>query len=156
LILALSGLGAITLWYFTIRTPPVSRRTLRIGFEQVPPVQIRTDSAFIGMASRGVAFDPSDSRRIYADGMVGSGFFKSSDGGLTWSRRRFGSPVVYVIALLVDPLSPNIVYVGTQNEGLFKSTDYGDTWASVGSRLSGAITYLTPDPTQSGRLFAST
>ena len=63
---------------------------------------------------------------------------------------------MYVIAVAVDPLSPNVVYVGTQNEGIFKSTDYGDTWASVGSGLSGAITYLTVDPTEGGRLFAST
>lgn len=54
------------------------------------------------------------------------------------------------------PLSPDIVYAGTQNEGLFKSTDYGDTCKSTGSGLSGAITYLTLDPTRSGRLFAST
>jgi len=81
--------------------------------------------------------------------------FKSVDGGATWSRRRFGTPAVYVIAVAVDPLSPNIVYVGTQNEGLFKSTDYGDTWARVGTGLSGAIRFLTIDPTKSGRLFAS-
>ena len=65
-------------------------------------------------------------------------------------------PAVYVIAVAVDPLSPNVVYVGTQNEGFFKSADYGDTWASVGTGLSGAITYLTVDPTEGGRLFAST
>ena len=53
-------------------------------------------------------------------------------------------------------MSPNIVYAGTQNEGLFKSTDYGDTWKATGSGLAGAITYLTLDPTKSGRLFAST
>jgi uncharacterized protein (TIGR03437 family) len=88
--------------------------------------------------------------------MVGNVFFKSIDGGLTWSSRRFGSPAAYVISVAVDPLSPNIVYAGTQNEGVFKSTDYGDTWSSAGSGLSGAITYLTPDPTKSGRLFAST
>jgi uncharacterized protein (TIGR03437 family) len=111
---------------------------------------------FTSRGSRGVAFDPSDSQRIYAGATIGSGFFKSTDGGLTWSRRRFGSPAVYVIAVAVDPLSPNIVYAGTQNEGIFKSTDYADTWASVGSGLSGAITYLTTDPTKSGRLFAST
>src|SRR5262249_39880149 len=95
------------------------------------------------------------SQRIYAGGMIGNVFFKTTDGGLSWSRRQFGSPAVYVIAVAVDPLSPNIVYAGTQNEGLFKSTDYGDTWKSVGSGVS-VITYLTPDPTQSGRLFAST
>jgi uncharacterized protein (TIGR03437 family) len=111
---------------------------------------------FTGYGSRGVAFDPSDSRRIYAGGMVGSGFFKSTDGGLTWSRRSFGSPAVYVVGVAVDPLSPAIVYAGTQNEGLFKSADYGDTWAASGSGLTGVISFLTLDPTKSGRLFAST
>jgi len=112
---------------------------------------------FTGMSSRGVAFDPTDSRRVYAGALVGSVLFKSVDGGATWSRRRFGTPAVYVIAVAVDALSPNIVYAGTgDNEGLFKSTDYGDTWASVGTGLSGAITFLTIDPTKSGRLFAST
>jgi uncharacterized protein (TIGR03437 family) len=113
-------------------------------------------SGFTGRGSRGVAFDPTDSKRVYAGALNGNGFFKSTDGGLTWSPRRFGSSAVYVIAVAVDSWSPNVVYVGTQNEGFFKSTDYGDTWASVGTGLSGAITYLTVDPTEGGRLFAST
>jgi photosystem II stability/assembly factor-like uncharacterized protein len=111
---------------------------------------------FTGLGSRGVDFDPTDSRRVYAGAIVGSLLFKSSDSGRTWSRRFFGSPAVYVIAVVVDPVSPNIVYAGTGNEGVFKSTDYGDTWAAAGTGLSGSITYLTPDPTKSGRLFAST
>jgi uncharacterized protein (TIGR03437 family) len=115
-----------------------------------------TGQGFTGYGSRSVAFDPSDSQKIYAGATVGNAFFKSTDGGLTWSRRRFGTPAVYVIAVVVDPVSPNIVYAGTQNEGVFKSADYGETWTSTGSGLSGAITYLTPDPIKSGRLFAST
>jgi uncharacterized protein (TIGR03437 family) len=111
---------------------------------------------FTAYGSRGMAFDPSDSRLIYAGGMVGDPFFKSTDGGQRWSVRRFGTAAVYVIAVAVDPLSPNIIYAGTQNEGVFKSTDHGDTWKSVGTGLSGAITFLTPDPSKSGRLFAST
>jgi hypothetical protein len=63
---------------------------------------------------------------------------------------------VYVIAVAVDPSSTNVVYAGTQLEGFFKSSDYGDTWTSMGNVLSGAITYLTVDPTKSGRLFAFT
>ena len=110
---------------------------------------------FAAFGSRGVAFDRSDSGRIYAGGMVGNVFFKSMDGGLTWSSRRFGTAATYVIAVAVDPLSPNIVYVGTQNEGVFKSTDYGDTWKATASRPAGAITFLTPDPIKSGKLFAS-
>jgi photosystem II stability/assembly factor-like uncharacterized protein len=82
--------------------------------------------------------------------------FKSEDGGLTWARRRVGSANVNVVAVAVDFLSPSIVYAGTQNEGLFKSDDYGDTWKGLGSGLSGAITGLTSDPSKSGRLFAAT
>jgi photosystem II stability/assembly factor-like uncharacterized protein len=82
--------------------------------------------------------------------------FKSEDGGLTWSRRRLGSAAVNVIPVAVDALSPNIVYAGTQNEGLFKSFDYGETWAATGSGLSGPITSLTLDPDADGRLFAAT
>ena len=52
-------------------------------------------------------------------------------------------------------MRPNIVYAGTANEGLFRSTDYGDTWKSVGTGLSGAIRFLTTDPNKSGRLFAA-
>jgi len=111
---------------------------------------------FTAYGSRGIAFDPSDSRLIYAGGMVGNPFFKSTDGGQTWSVRRFGTAAVYVIAVAVDPLSPNIIYAGTQNEGVFKSTDHGDAWKPAGTGLSGAITFLTPDPSKSGRLFAST
>src|SRR5258708_23372079 len=51
LILASVGLvAAIAFWYFAIRTLPIPQRTLRIGFEQVPPVQIRTRNGFSGLA----------------------------------------------------------------------------------------------------------
>jgi uncharacterized protein (TIGR03437 family) len=112
--------------------------------------------SFTARGTRSVVFDPTNSKRIYASGLNGDAFFKSTDGGLTWSARRFGSSAVYVIAVAVDPLSPNTVYAGTQNEGFFRSEDYGDTWESVGAGLSGSITRLTADPTDVGRLFAST
>jgi PAS domain S-box-containing protein len=51
LVLVSAGLAAgLAFWYFAIRTPPILRRTLRIGFEQVSPVQIRTSSGFAGLA----------------------------------------------------------------------------------------------------------
>src|SRR5215467_198549 len=43
-------MGAVTLWYFAIRPPSVSRRPLRIGFEPNPPMQIRTGSGYSGLA----------------------------------------------------------------------------------------------------------
>ncbi len=50
---------------------------------------------FSGYGSRSVAFDPSDPQRIYAGGTIGNVFFKSVDGGLTWSSRSFGTPRRY-------------------------------------------------------------
>ena len=40
----------LALWYFDIRRPPTPTHTLRIGFENVPPVQIRTDHGPAGIA----------------------------------------------------------------------------------------------------------
>jgi two-component system cell cycle sensor histidine kinase/response regulator CckA len=46
-----AGLVAgLAFWFFAIRTPPIPQRTLRIGFEVVPPVQIRTGHGFAGVA----------------------------------------------------------------------------------------------------------
>jgi two-component system, cell cycle sensor histidine kinase and response regulator CckA len=49
-LLAAGIAGALALWYFATRLPPIPHRPLRIGFEQNPPVQIRTDSGFSGLA----------------------------------------------------------------------------------------------------------
>ena len=54
---------------------------------------------------------------------------------------RFSRFIVIAVAVAVDPLRPNIVYAGTQNEGLFRSTDYGDSWKSVGTGLSGRLRF---------------
>jgi hypothetical protein len=49
-VFVVAGTAATTFWYFAIRLPPIPRRALRIGFEQNPPVQIRTANGFAGLA----------------------------------------------------------------------------------------------------------
>ena len=49
--LAVAGLAvAAGLWYFGFRTPPIPHRTLRIGYEHVPPVQIVSEGGPTGIA----------------------------------------------------------------------------------------------------------
>ena len=160
-----TGIDSVNKFAYGVYIDPIDGQKILVGNEAMYGLVWSQDGGgtwsaagqgFNGRGSRGVAFDPSDSRRIYAAAMIGNVFFKSTDGGLTWSRRQFGSPAVYVIAVAVDPLSPNVIYAGTQNEGLFKSLDYGDSWKPSGSGLSGAITYITPDPGKTGRLFVCT
>jgi PAS domain S-box-containing protein len=50
LILAAASAAVVVLWFFSTRPPPVPQRMLRIGFESNPPVQIRTENGFSGLA----------------------------------------------------------------------------------------------------------
>jgi hypothetical protein len=60
---------------------------------------------------------------------------------------------VYVWMPVVDPLQPNIVYAGTQGDGLWKSLDYGDTWTRLDG-LPDTVQGLTVDPANNSHVFA--
>jgi photosystem II stability/assembly factor-like uncharacterized protein len=98
---------------------------------------------------RGIAFDPRDPRRVYVGSIWGGGLFKSEDGGKHWQRRKFGPADIVVYGVAVDPVDHSVVYAtsltgfdhvvnGTpQGYGLWKSTDYGDTFTRI-DRAPGA------------------
>ena len=50
LILASPAFAALVFWYSRIHTPPVPRRTLRIGFEPIPLMQIKTETGLSGLS----------------------------------------------------------------------------------------------------------
>jgi two-component system cell cycle sensor histidine kinase/response regulator CckA len=50
ILLAAALVGMATYWYIAVHRPSIPRRVLRIGFENVPPVQVRTGSGFAGLA----------------------------------------------------------------------------------------------------------
>ncbi len=63
-----------------------------------------------------------------------------------------------VSAVSVDPANPSNIFAATL-EGLFRSTDRGDTWAEIYSspvRLENAFLSLTLDPSNPDTLFAGT
>jgi len=80
---------------------------------------------------------PSNSDIMY---MMYQGYvFESSNKGTTWTETSF-APVAetpndnyrwYGQKMAVDPENPNVVYVGTPQNGLFDSTNGGATWQSV-------------------------
>ncbi|MBI5216479.1 MAG: T9SS type A sorting domain-containing protein [Ignavibacteriae bacterium] len=86
-----------------------------------------------------VAVDPSDADRIYLgtgeyQGFPGTGVYRSTNGGASWE------PLVIdnmddtpkrVSKILVAPWDNNIVFVAC-NEGLYRTSDKGDTWKQVG------------------------
>ena len=77
----------------------------------------------------------------------GGGIYASNQGGLT-------DP--FLLAVTVDPKSPTTVYVGTLNNGIFKSTNGGASWSPSNAGLPSAatITALAIDPLTPLTLYA--
>jgi photosystem II stability/assembly factor-like uncharacterized protein len=86
---------------------------------------------------RGVAFDPQESRRVYAGSFGGGGLYKSEDHGKHWQHRKVGPPDLSVFGVTVDPLDHSVYATAGGGSGLWKSTDYGETFTRV-DRAPGA------------------
>jgi photosystem II stability/assembly factor-like uncharacterized protein len=85
-----------------------------------------------------------------------SGFFKSTDGGVSWSGPGLNGR--NVLAVAVDPNNADTVYAGTYRQGLFKSTDGGATWAgpylTIGTLFDRDVNALLVDPQTPSVLYA--
>ncbi|MGB9905827.1 MAG: WD40/YVTN/BNR-like repeat-containing protein [Candidatus Saccharicenans sp.] len=98
--------------------------------------------------------DPQDSQILYAaayehrrspyhmtSGGPGSGLYKSSDGGQTWTRLKQDLPegIIGRIGLAVARSRSGVVYalIEHQDPGIWRSEDYGQTW----KRTADAKTY---------------
>src|SRR5262245_56462610 len=75
------------------------------------------------------------------------GFFRSSDGGLNWTRvsGTNGLPNEDVYDLVGDPTNPFRFYASVRATGIFRSDDGGATWANV-SLSSPALTAIITLP----------
>ena len=89
-----------------------------------------------------VAGDPSDPMTFYFGACAG-GVWKTVDGGVYWRNASDGFFTSATIgALAVAPSDPNVVYAGTgettiridvsYGDGVYRSSDAGRTWASLG------------------------
>lgn len=113
-----------------------------------------TQSQLIGVLS--FAIDPENSHNIYAavgeySGSNGAVFY-STDAGAHWSQtnlpfyvggnsngRAFGEQ------LAVDPNNSNIIFLGTNDHGLYKSTDAGHSFSSVAGFSPTSTTFVLFD-----------
>ncbi len=114
-----------------------------------------------------VTVDPTNPSVVYASvlGLSGYAVLKSIDGGATFVPKSVGLPVgepANVGFLQVDPQQPNVLYLGTEASGLFKSTDAAETWFAINRGLGGdthydvSISALVMDPESPDTLYAAT
>ncbi len=77
---------------------------------------------------KAICAEPGDDLHFYAG--AEDGLYESTDGGDHWSRLKSD---VNASAVVVSPLNPQTVYLGTWGSGVWKSTDAGETWAAIGT-----------------------
>jgi photosystem II stability/assembly factor-like uncharacterized protein len=119
---------------------------------------------FRGGRTRAVAGDPAQPNILYI-GAVNGGVWKTTDYGRIWTPIFDAQPTQSIGAIAVAPSDPKILYVASGEglhrpdlsvgNGIYKSTDGGQTWTHLGLREGQQIPALAVDPRDSNRLFAA-
>jgi photosystem II stability/assembly factor-like uncharacterized protein len=105
-----------------------------------------------------VEIDPHAPGTVYAAILTPSGrrLYKSVDAGVSWAPvpHDFGDEAV--LALAIDPFDSQVLYVGTNTEGVFRSTDGGQTFQPFGGNLRGTFTpAIVIDPLSPSAVYAA-
>lgn len=89
-------------------------------------------------------------------GSVDGGVWKTTDAGVVWQPLFDHQPVASIGALAVAPSDPNIIYAGSgesdirsdtaSGDGVYKSSDGGQSWQNVGLRDTRQISRILIDP----------
>jgi photosystem II stability/assembly factor-like uncharacterized protein len=123
----------------------------------------------LGRDVTALAIDPSDPRVLYAgasggaSGVRDGSLYLSHDSGQTWSKAPLSLPansdrqVPTVSSLAVDSAEADVLFVGTDGQGVYKLTDGGTTMTALGNEFYGARVHqvvVTPDDSE--RLHAVT
>lgn len=111
---------------------------------------------------RSLAIDPLVPGTLYAsdgnppgsDRSFSARVFKSTTWGDTWATASAGLPDNEpILSLAIDPATPSTLYAGGSTQGVYKSTDSGNSWTQTG--LTGrSVGALAIDPATPSTLYA--
>ena len=122
---------------------------------------------------RAIAYAPSNPSIVYA-GMSAArrtiggppwparpsyGMYKSTSGGEkdTWVEINSGLPtsLINILTIAVHPTDPNTVYIGTWKDGVYKTTNGGQSWVAKSNGLTSAdVRSLAIDPSNPQVVYA--
>lgn len=118
---------------------------------------------FRGGRAAAAAGVPNDPNTFYF-GAVDGGIWKTTNAGVTWTPIFDNQPVASIGAIAVAPSDLKIVYAGTgesdirsdlaSGDGLYRSTDGGESWKNVGLRDSRQISRIVIDPQNANTVYA--
>src|SRR5439155_1033166 len=113
------------------------------------------------LTATGVRGQPS----TFYFGAVGGGVWKTTNAGRVWTPIFDREPIASIGAVAVAPSDPKVIYVGSgeadmrsdisYGNGMYKSTDGGDSWTHIGLEDSRQIGRILVDPQNSDRVFVA-
>jgi len=141
-----------------------SSSTLAFDGSPIGDLHWRLIGPFRGGRAIAVAGVPGQPEKFYF-GAVGGGVWESENAGRTWTPIFDGISVASIGAIAVASSDPNVIYVGTgeadmrsdiqQGSGMYKSTDAGKTWASIGLTDSRQIGRILVDPKDANTVYVA-
>ncbi|MCU1265443.1 MAG: hypothetical protein JWM21_1761 [Acidobacteria bacterium] len=127
-------------------------------------LQWRMIGPFRGGRVNAVSGVPGQPNTFYF-GSVGGGVWKSGNSGRTWTPIFDSQPIGSIGAIGVAPSNPNVIYVGTgeadmrsqisYGNGVYKSTDAGNSWKHVGLDNTRQIGRVIVDPKNPSIVFVA-
>jgi photosystem II stability/assembly factor-like uncharacterized protein len=138
-------------------TMPFSRATETIDAELLDVLEWRMVGPYRGGRVTAVTGVPNKPR-LYYMGATGGGIWKTENAGISWENISDGYFNVGTIgAIAVAESDSNVIYVGTgeksirgvttsHGDGVYKSTDAGDTWTHIGLSNAGQISRIRIHP----------
>lgn len=102
---------------------------------------------------------------VFYFGAVGGGVWKTTNAGRTWKPVFDAEKIASIGAVAVAPSDTNIVYAGsgepdmrsdiTYGNGMYKSTDGGETWKHIGLEDTRQIGAILVDPHDANKLYVA-
>jgi len=120
-------------------------------------------AAMSGRVTSVAAVHEGDRLTVYV-GAASGGVWKSNNGGTTFRPMFDKQDVQSIGALAIDPKDPQVIWAGTGEawmrnsvsvgDGIYKSTDGGETWTNMGLAESEHIAKILIDPTNTSTVYA--
>ena len=118
----------------------------------------------IGGRINAVIVHPTDTNIIYA-GCAAGGIFKTTDAGLNWQPLFDDFSYLAIGDLTFNPLNPNTVFAGTGDpnisgypfvgDGIYKSSNGGETWQHLGLSEVGIVSRMYISPTDTNLIYVA-
>jgi len=118
----------------------------------------------VGGRCNTLAMKPDDEHTLLA-GFAAGGIFKSTDGAVNWTPVFDANIELSIGDITFSRSNPNIVYAGTgdpnmpsilfNGDGIFKSTDAGETWQRLPQSPGGIISKVVVHPSDPNTLWAA-